>query len=282
MPTINDLELSKGHNMSTGRDSTFYRTEANFMICKMKLIGIGILCFFYPLAEAEKLKKSRSIMQQTHQEARDSQKKINRLDDESHQLLTQYRTTLSKTENLRIYNQQLSSYIKGQKQEIINIRKKIEEVKDTGKEIEPLMLRMLDSLKHYVDLDVPFLLAERKAQVQKLREILNRSDVSVSEKYRQLISAYKTERDYGRTLQSWRALRDIDGKELTVEYLRLGRLAFIYKSLDGKHLAIYDGSTREWKDLPKSYKKDIAKAIKISVKQLPPNLVKLPIPSTGR
>ena len=229
--------------------------------------------------QADDLTKSAQAIQKTHKEAKDSQKKINQWDDETKRLLTQYRSALNKTENLKVYNAQLTSYISSQKKEILNIRKKIEEVKDTGKEIVPLILKMLDSLSQFVDLDVPFLLAERKQRIKKLKEDLNRSDVSVSEKYRQLISAYKLELDYGRTMQSYREIREIKGKELTVDYLRLGRLALTYKSLDGRHIGYWDKTEREWKKLPKSYKKSIIKAIKMAKKQIPPDLVKLPVPA---
>lgn len=239
--------------------------------------------FFAKSLLAEDLQKSIVAIKQTHKEAKASQQKINQLDDETKQLLQKYRTTLNKTENLRIYNAQLSSYIESQKKEILETRKKIEEVKDTGKEVEPLMLRMLDSLSHFVNLDVPFLLEERKKRVQELRKTLNRSDVSVSEKYRQLISAYKREQDYGKTLQSYRAIKEIKGREFTVDYLRLGRLVFIYKSLDNKLLAYWDNKNRRWRQLPRSYKKAVKQAIKIALKQIPPDLIKLPLPpATGK
>ena len=229
--------------------------------------------------QADSLKKSEQAIKKTHQSAKNSQKKIDQWDDETKKLLTQYRTTLNKTENLRIYNEQLTGYISSQKEEILEIRKKIEEVKDTGKEIVPLMLRMLDSLNQFIDLDTPFLLTERKQRVQELREILNRSDVSVSEKYRQLISAYKLEQDYGRTMASYREIRDIEDKKMTVDYLRLGRLVLIYKSLDGSYIGYWDKKARQWKKLSKSYKKSVTKAIKMAKKQIPPDLVKLPVPA---
>ena len=238
-----------------------------------------IILFFIFNLQADDLKKSAQAIEQTHQQARNSQQKINQWDDETKKLLTQYRSTLNKTENLKIYNAQLSSYIASQKEEILETRKKIEEVKDTGKEVVPLMLRMLDSLSQFIDLDVPFLLTERKKRIQELKDILNRSDVSVSEKYRQLISAYKLEQNYGKTMQSYREIREIQGKELTVDYLRLGRLVLIYKSLEGSYIGYWDKTAGEWKKLSKSYKKSVTKAIKIAKKQIPPDLVKLPLPA---
>lgn len=243
------------------------------------LLFVGLFSVWAKSAKPSGLQKPIAAVQKIHKEAQKSQKKINRWDDEAQNLLEQYRRTLNKTENLRIYNAQLSSYIEGQKTEILEIRKKIEEVKDTGKEIVPLMLRMLESLALFVDLDMPFLLADRKKRIRELQEILNRSDVSVSEKYRQLITTYKLEQDYGRTLQSYRGIQNIKGQDLTVDYLRMGRLVLIYKSLDGRYLAYWNNKNREWKKLNKSYKKAVSKAIKISLKQIPPDLIRLPVPS---
>ncbi|MBC6415415.1 MAG: DUF3450 domain-containing protein [Bdellovibrionales bacterium] len=226
----------------------------------------------------EKLNQVKEITNQIHQESRNSQKKINQWDDETKQMLNQYRRALKKTESLKIYNEQLASYIESQQEEMLDIRRKIEQVKDTRQDIVPLMLKMLDALEQFINLDVPFLLTERKRRIYDLKQILRRSDVSVSEKYRQIISAYKLEQDYGRTLQTYRELRKMEeGKELTVNYLRLGRLAFIYISLDGRYMGYWDKKTKQWKKLPKSYKKSILKAIKIAKKQVPPDLIKMPI-----
>lgn len=242
-----------------------------FMYCSLSLISFWLF--------AKDLQKSIVAITTTHQEAKNSQKKINKLDDETKQLIQKYRITLNKTENLRIYNKQLESYILSQKTNILQTRKKIEQVKDTKRSIEPLMLRMLASLESFINLDVPFLLKQRLARIKTLKNTLNRSDVSVSEKYRQLIDTYSLEQDYGRTMQSYREIKTINGKNLTVDYLRLGRVTFIYKSLDGLHLAHWDKKQKIWKPLSKSHKKNVTKAIQMALKQIPPDLIRLPIPS---
>ena len=225
----------------------------------------------------KKIDEVKKIKNKTHQEAKKSQKKVNQLDDETEKMIDKYRYTLKKTENLRVYNEQLASYIEAQKKEVLDIRRKIEEVKDTGQDIVPLMLRMLSSLEQFIDLDIPFLIDERKKRVSDLKNILQRSDVSVSEKYRQLISAFKLELEYGKTLQSYRGLREIEGKELTVDYVRLGRLIFLYISLDGKHISYWDHRAKIWKKLPRSYRKSVVQAVKTAKKQVPPDLIRLPL-----
>ena len=229
---------------------------------------------------AEELQKPVSAIKSAHKAARRSQKKINRLDDQTRRLLEQYRGALKQTEDLKTYNRQMETYIQGQQEEMISIRRQIEEVKDTGRQIEPLIQHKMDSLERFVDLDMPFLLEERKDKLRKLRRALNRSDVSTGEKYRQLLSAFRRERDYGRHLQTWRALRGVkENEKQMVDYVRLGRLVLIYKSLDGREMGMWDQQTGSWRDLPRSYKKDVDKALAIASKRQIPDLLKLPVAS---
>ena len=242
---------------------------------------VKLLIFSYFLAGAEelnpKLGQAEKAIQSSHKEAQKSQEKINKLDDQKVLLLEQYRSSLKQTENLRVYNQELRKYIKAQKQEILDTRKKILQVKDTKKEVVPLMLKMLSSLEQFIDLDLPFLIEKRKQHIQDLKNILDRSDVSASEKYRQLIAIYELEQEYGRTLQSYKGLEQVKGKQVTVEYLRVGRLAFIYKSLDNKHLAFWNPGKKSWEKLGSGYKRSVSEAIKIAKKQSPPELIRIPL-----
>ena len=46
------------------------------------------------------------------------------------------------------------------------------------------MLDSIETLDKFIDLDVPFLLEERKGRVARLRTIMDQADITVSEKYR--------------------------------------------------------------------------------------------------
>ena len=140
------------------------------------------------------------------------------------------------------------------------------------------MLKMLDSLEQFINLDLPFQIEKRKKRIQDLKDILDRSDVSASEKYRQLMATYEMEQEYGRTMESYRGIESHDGKDITVEYLRIGRLAFIYKSLDNKHLSFWNHEKKTWQKLKGGYKKSVSEAIKMAKKQSPPDLISIPIP----
>ena len=223
------------------------------------------------------LKKSVKTQGASLQEARQAQKKVNQLDEQRQSLLREYRLTLKKIHNTRVYNKQLREFITEQKKEVISIRKQIEQVKDTGKDIIPLMLRMLSSLEKFVELDIPFLLLERKERIAKLKDLIKRADVSVSEKYRRILSAYQVENEYGRTLSAYKGLQSIKGKEITVDFLRVGRVALIYQTLDGKKTGFWNLNKKEWMSLPRSYKKSVTKALRVARKQIAPDLLKLPV-----
>ena len=94
---------------------------------------------------------------------------------------------------------------------------KIVEVKQTGKDIIPLMLEMTNNLEQFINLDVPFLMKERKKRLEEIKKIMDRADVSVSEKYRRLMEAYQVENEYGKTLESYQGIQEIKEKKTECE-----------------------------------------------------------------
>lgn len=242
-----------------------------------------ILCLavsFLAKAEAKpQLKKVFDTQKQSQKQAIKSQKKINYLDDETQSLVQEYRLTLKNIYNTQKYNDQLRGFIKRQKEEMISLRKQIEEVKDTGKDILPLIDRMLASLEQFIKLDKPFLLEVRMERISDLKKIMKRSDISTSEKYRRLLSVYEIENEYGRTISAYKGLQTIKDRKITVDFLRIGRVSLMYQSLDNKHRAYWDDTKKEWIHLPRAYKKSLSNGLLVARKQLAPELLKVPVPA---
>ena len=65
--------------------------------------------------------------------------------------------------------------------------------------------------------------------------MMERSDVTAAEKFRRVIEGYQIENDYGRTIEAYKGSTDINGNQLEVDFLRIGRVALLYQTVGGAH-----------------------------------------------
>ncbi len=217
---------------------------------------------------------------QMNAQAKRSQAKIDDLTEETRRLLNEYKTVLKEVEGLKVYNRQLEKQIGNQEQEMVQLAASIDEVTIIERQITPLMLRMIDGLEQFVELDAPFLLDERRGRVERLREMMDRADVAASEKFRRVMEAYQVEMDYGRTMEAYSGIHSINGQERDVEFLRLGRTALIYQTRDASMQGVWNKQTRQWEELDSSYRTQITKGLRMAKKQLAPDLLMLPVAIT--
>jgi hypothetical protein len=106
---------------------------------------------------------------------------------------------------------------------------------------------------------------------------MERANVDVSEKFRRVMEAYQIEADYGRNIEAYTAEHEITGQQQDVTYLRIGRVALIYKTRDGQHLGIWDQEQRSWQELDSKHLPAVDEAIRIARKQLAPDLLMMPL-----
>ncbi len=228
-------------------------------------------------ASEEKFNQVGEAQAENHQQARLSQQKITTLAEKTHDLLTRYRSTLRDIDRLREHNQHLKTMIAEQKKDEVSIRRQIKEIKKTRRQITPFMLEMYKNLKEFVKRDIPFLKKEREQRLTQLQNTLNRADVTISEKYRKIMEAYQIEQDYGTKIDSYQGTQNIQGAERSVKYLRVGRLVFVYQSLDNKHQAFWDHRQRAWVTLPSRYRRVVDTGVKMFKKQISPTFLTLPV-----
>jgi len=211
-----------------------------------------------------------------------SQEKIDSLAENTRSMLEEYKLVLRQTESLRVYNDHLGRLIQSQKDELVSIGQQLEELEFTNQGIVPLMVRMVGSLDSFIELDFPFLLEERRKRVETLKQNMDRADVSTAEKYRRIMEAYQVEVEYGRTIEASSDMLEKDGESRSVNYLRIGRVAYLYQTLDGEESGIWDQAAREWQILPGEYRSSISKGLRTARKQLAPDLLKLPVHAPER
>lgn len=206
-----------------------------------------------------------------------TQEQIVKLDEQTRILLADYQSTSKEYDSLKLYNDQVQKIINSQIEEIESILQKIDELDKTNQRIVPFMLRMIDGLENFIQLDLPFLQTERKSRLDNLKITMDRGDVSTSEKFRLIIEAYKTELEYGRTIESYRDNILIEGVETSADFLRIGRIALTYLTVDGSKGGYWDTNTSSWEEATSSIKRSTADALKVASKQAPPALIKIPV-----
>ena len=213
--------------------------------------------------------------------SKDSQIIVSNLSDERQDLLGQYRLVLQQIDRLIAYNDYVERLIVDQETQITDIRKQLDQFALIERGIVPLMLDSIDILDKFIDLDVPFLLEERKARVARLRTIMDLSDVTVSEKYRQIMDAYQIETTYGRDIEAYTGLLEIDGESRQVDFLRIGRTSLTYQTPDQEETGFWNKQAGQWEKLPNKYQNYVTQGLRVARKQVTPNLLELPIEAPG-
>jgi hypothetical protein len=224
-----------------------------------------------------KVEQAIELREKTNEAALASQNLIEEIAHDTERMATEYRSAIKETSALETYNQQVEELIAAQEKELDSLRRQIDSVAGFGRQITPLMLRMIDTLDTFVALDTPFLLEERTKRVGGLREMMDRADVTISEKYRRLLEAYQIENEYGRTIEAYRGSLDHEGTSRTVDFLRVGRIALLYQTLDGEEVGAWDGESRSWTTLGSEYRLPVRDGLRMARKQIAPDLITVPV-----
>jgi hypothetical protein len=227
-------------------------------------------------AQAQSLSATVQAETQINEEAAESQERINSLAQQTQDLLTEYRAVVRETESLRIYNDQLEKVVNDQRAEVTSINRQLEGLEETNRGVVPLMLEKVDMLGQLIEADTPFLIEERRARVERLRDMMDQADVTTSEKYRRVMEAYQGELEYGRTTEAYSGPLPTTGQ--TVDFLRIGRTLLIYQTPDQQTTGWFNPTTRTFEELPDKYRLEVKEGLSIARNEKAPNLVVLPVP----
>lgn len=210
-----------------------------------------------------------------------TQTQIESLDEKRLNLASTYRVTLKQTSNLKKYNQQLRNTIVSQQDEMQLLQQQIGRISHLERDIVPLMTDMLDALSDFIALDTPFLYQERITRVKNLNLLFNNGNISNSEKYRRILEAYQIENDYGRTIEAYDGPlinpSNANSAQQTVTFLKVGRLAYLYQTMDKKQVFHWSTKNKAWEKLDSRYNAQVDEGIKMAREQIPSNLMFIPV-----
>jgi hypothetical protein len=189
-----------------------------------------------------------------------------------------YAQAMADTDSLERYTAQLQEQVDSQQEEMASIERQLLEIETTNREVQPLMQQMVDTLARFVELDVPFLLEERTNRVQGLKDMMARADVTVAEKYRSILEAYQIELEYGRTLEAYEGRLGTGPDARTVEFVQLGRVSLMYRTLDGAETGYWDANEKNWV-VDDSYAEAVEEALRVARGDGAPELLTVPVPA---
>ena len=232
-------------------------------------------------AQGEAIDRSLEVVGQTNTSAAQSQQKIDDLSRETRILLEEYRSLKESAEYQADYSRELQQLDDAQQAQIESLNRQIAQARITRQRILPLMRSMAEALEQFVVLDLPFHQEERLAGIVQLRQRLDRPDLSVAARFRLLLEAYQIEQDYSATVEAWRGPLQQAGENLSVEYLRLGRTALYYQTLDRTSSGYWHNGERQWQPLANEHNRALARAMRVARKETAPQLMELPVAISG-
>ncbi|HET6656060.1 MAG TPA: DUF3450 domain-containing protein [Gammaproteobacteria bacterium] len=207
-----------------------------------------------------------------------SQQRINDLNDQADDAATRYAVAVADARSYERYAKELSHLLQSQQQRIASINRQMQQIDTTRRGVLPLMDNMVQTLAHFVALDLPFLPQERSRRIQDLKDLMSRSDVAVSEKYRILLQDYLIELEYGRTLGAYDGTLGEGKNARKVQFVRIGRVTLMYQTLDGSETGYWNENQKKWV-ADNDYAQAFRNALEMANQKGTPQLLTVPVPA---
>lgn len=239
---------------------------------------VVLLALGFGVAQAQSVNKILDAGERNIRLAQASQDRVDKIVEQERELVDQYNTVNKEVDGLKVYNALMDRQLENQVEQMAKLAQSIDQVTVMERQIMPLMLRMIDGLEQFISLDIPFLEEERENRVEKLRDLMERSDVSVAEKFRNVFEAFSIENEYGRTISTYKGALTIAGGTREVEFLQIGRIVLLYQTVDGAFTGTWDKEARSFVELDSgAARTQVRQGLRMARKEIAPELLLLPI-----
>ncbi len=230
------------------------------------------------LVDSSMIDRAMSALGEKYRESAEVQQQLVRLADSAGSSFEQFKRANDSLESLLVLNAGYRRSISIQEENIATLDESIASVEEVTRNIPLLMEKMLVALEEFIGGDYPFLVEERRNRIQFARDAIDNPDVSIAEKFRQVLVMYQAETSYGRTIETYPDTIDIDGAPRDVNILRIGRVALIYQTTDRQETRAWDNRAREWVELPPGqYRTPVQSAIRVASQLDAPRIIELPV-----
>lgn len=184
---------------------------------------------------------------------------------------------------LLISNEHLSDQIERQEELLSSMEEHVEYASLLADEEEspliPLMEEMISTLESFVETDFPFEVEDRREQITNARSLVNNDEAGIQQKFSMLLDVVRSEVEYASTLDAYQEeVIDLNGSELDVNIVRVGRIALAFQSLDRTVTGYWDKNSSQWVEGdPSDYRTAIDRAYRVANGELAAEMLHLPI-----
>lgn len=240
-------------------------------------LAIFILCYMPIICIANMLDKAHGIESQRLKEAKASQIRIDKMDENTQSIKAQIKQMQQTIENLSLYHENLTHLVDNQEKIKNKLIHQLENIKDIKQNLIPLMYRMIESLELWIISDLPMKYSERLERIKSLHRMMKQSDIDEAEKFKRILQAYQTELSYGVTTSIYKEKKILDGQLREVDILHFGKLALIAKSLSGEQFWYFDKKQQKWLVIDKKENEKLQQAFELAKSPHPQDFMSLPL-----
>ena len=252
-------------------------TDVLKSVMKTSLVSIALIAMLPSAASADEIDDLVSKGKSRITSGASAQKRIDDLSDKAEKVLADAHKETKSAETLKSFNDRLRRTVTAQEDAKLQLLQSIEDASLIERQIVPLMYRMIDGLEEFVELDLPFKKQERIERIARIRGYLTNANITAAERFRQVLAAYSTESNYGKSIDVYSEELALSSGNLTVNVLQVGRTGLYYQTLDGTKSGYWDKESKAWVDLDSSHNDGITTAIRITQGKESKDLMRLPI-----
>ena len=192
------------------------------------------------LIDSSILDRAMDVIGSKNRDSAATQVEISRLANAASSSYEEFKRENDNLEALLVLNAGFRKSISIQEQNIASLDQSIANVETVTREIPLLMGKMLSSIEQFIALDYPFHVEERANRIAFARAAIDNPDVSIAEKFRQVLVMYQT--------------------------------------TDRQVTGAWDNNAREWVELPAGeYRTAIQSAIRVASQLDAPRIIELPV-----
>jgi hypothetical protein len=191
--------------------------------------------------------------------------------------VAEYETLLRDIRGLELYNALLERQIRAQERKLADVQQAIVDVPDLEVQLPPLLIRMTDSLRTFIDRDTPFFTERRHNVVDSLYRDIENADYSDAFILRRILETWLIEVEFGGNYNTDEGEIEIDGTLRKVDFVIIGRVGLIFQTADDEAITgAWDSRSNSWVILGSEHRNQVRQVVRMARNQIAPDLVLIP------